>query len=275
MSLSIACYPYPAPSFPTSARHPISILQYPHPRLRTSLYSVSPVSSSFRCSATPNSVNGDPIKEAAEAPHSSQREATALKDDSNDDKRDKRKPRKTAETTDWIASFLTRRFGLAGGLAWFAFLAFGVISEQVKTRFEVSQEIQNIRDADGGAEEVILPNGIRYVDVRLGGGASPKEGDLVVIGLKGRTQSAGTVFVDTKNRQPLVFLFGVKPYVGGICEGLVHVIKSMKAGGIRKAIIPPEFGFGKDGSVVQENVVIPPDSTLEYTVELQKISVPP
>lgn len=50
-----------------------------------------------------------------------------------------------AESTDWIASSLTRRFGLGAGLAWAGFLAFGVISEQVKTRLEVSQQEANTR----------------------------------------------------------------------------------------------------------------------------------
>ena len=47
-------------------------------------------------------------------------------------------PRRKAESTDAIATALTRRFGLAGGLAWVGVLAFGVVSEQVKTRLEVS-----------------------------------------------------------------------------------------------------------------------------------------
>lgn len=50
-----------------------------------------------------------------------------------------------AESTDWIASSLTRRFGLGAGLAWVGFLAFGVVSEQIKTRLEVSQEAANTR----------------------------------------------------------------------------------------------------------------------------------
>ncbi|RWR77151.1 Peptidyl-prolyl cis-trans isomerase FKBP17-2 [Cinnamomum micranthum f. kanehirae] len=49
----------------------------------------------------------------------------------------------TAESTDWIASTLTRRFGLGAGLAWVGFLAFGVVSEQIKTRLEVSQQEAN------------------------------------------------------------------------------------------------------------------------------------
>lgn len=49
------------------------------------------------------------------------------------------------DSTDWIASSLTRRFGLGAGLAWAGFLAFGVVSEQVKTRFEVNQQEANTR----------------------------------------------------------------------------------------------------------------------------------
>lgn len=46
----------------------------------------------------------------------------------------KPKRKREAETTDAIASFLTRRFGIAGGLAWLAFLTIGSLGEQVKTR---------------------------------------------------------------------------------------------------------------------------------------------
>lgn len=65
-----------------------------------------------------------------------------------------------AESTDWIASSLTRRFGLGAGLAWVGFLAFGVVSEQIKTRFEVSQLEANTKDVER-EQEVVLPNGIR------------------------------------------------------------------------------------------------------------------
>lgn len=50
-----------------------------------------------------------------------------------------------ADSTDWIALSLTRRFGLGAGLAWAGFLAFGVLSEQIKTRFEVNQQEANTR----------------------------------------------------------------------------------------------------------------------------------
>jgi hypothetical protein len=49
------------------------------------------------------------------------------------------------DSTDWRATSLTRRFGLGAGLAWVGFLAFGVVSEQIKTRLEVSQQEANTR----------------------------------------------------------------------------------------------------------------------------------
>jgi hypothetical protein len=48
------------------------------------------------------------------------------------------------DSTDWRATSLTRRFGLGAGLAWVGFLAFGVVSEQIKTRLEVSLSLFQI-----------------------------------------------------------------------------------------------------------------------------------
>ena len=68
---------------------------------------------------------------------------------------------------------------IAGGLAWFAFLAVGSLGEQVKTRLEVSKEAAGAQDVD--ADPVTLPSGVSYQDVRIGGGSVPKKGDLVVL----------------------------------------------------------------------------------------------
>jgi hypothetical protein len=57
----------------------------------------------------------------------------------------KRSQRRQADSTDWISSQLTRRFGLAGGLAYLGFLTFGVVSEQIKTRLEVAADERGTR----------------------------------------------------------------------------------------------------------------------------------
>lgn len=186
------------------------------------------------------------------------------------------KPTTTVETTDWIASSLTRRFGLGAGLAWAGFLAFGVISEQIKTRLEVSQQEANTRDVEK-QEEVVLPNGIRYYELRVGGGASPRNGDLVVINLKGKVVGSGEVFVDTfdGSKKPLALAMGSMPYSKGMCEGLEYVLRRMKAGGKNRVIVPPNLGFGENGSDLGSGVQIPPSATLEYIVELDKVSIAP
>ncbi|WCJ42061.1 FKBP-like peptidyl-prolyl cis-trans isomerase family protein [Euphorbia peplus] len=185
--------------------------------------------------------------------------------------------RSQADSTDWIASSLTRRFGLGAGLAWAAFLSFGVVSEQLKTRFEVSQELANTRDIEK-EEEVVLPNGIRYIDLRVGGGATPRKGDLVVIDLKGQVQGSEKAFVDTfvGEKRPLALVMGSRPYSKGMCEGIEYVLRSMKAGGKRKVIIPSNLGFGENGAEFgDDHLLIPPFSNLEYIVEVEKVSIAP
>ncbi|KAK3021477.1 hypothetical protein RJ639_047649 [Escallonia herrerae] len=194
---------------------------------------------------------------------------------------DKQKPSKpttstTADSTDWIASSLTRRFGLGAGLAWVGFLAVGVVSEQIKTRLEVSQQQADTRDIEK-QEEVVLPNGIRYYELRVGGGASPRPGDLVVIDLKGNVQGSSEEFVDTfgRDKKPLAIVMGSRPYSKGLCEGIDYTLRSMKAGGKRRVVIPPHLGFGEKGADLGSGVEIPPFATLEYVVEVDKVSIAP
>ncbi|WOG97610.1 hypothetical protein DCAR_0416951 [Daucus carota subsp. sativus] len=187
-----------------------------------------------------------------------------------------KKQKSAADSTDWIASSLTRRFGLGAGLAWAGFLAVGVLSEQIKTRLEVSQQEANTKDVDK-EEEVVLPNGIRYYEMRVGGGATPRPGDLVVIDLKGSVQGSDKAFVDTfdGDKRPLAIFMGSMPYGRGMCEGIEYVLRSMKSGGKRRVIIPSSLGFGEDGADLNSGVQIPPSATLEYIVQVDKVSIAP
>ncbi|WOK97720.1 peptidyl-prolyl cis-trans isomerase FKBP17-2, chloroplastic [Canna indica] len=184
------------------------------------------------------------------------------------------KPKLAAESTDWVASSLTRRFGLGAGLAWVGFLAAGVISEQIKTRLEVSQEQANTKLAEK-EEEVVLPNGIKYTELRVGGGATPRPGDLVVIDLQGRVEGRSQAFVDTfgEGKRPLALVMGSRPYTKGMCEGVEYVLRSMKAGGKRKVTVPASLGFGDEGADLGSGVRIPPAATLEFVVQIDKGSV--
>ena len=94
-----------------------------------------------------------------------------------------------------MATFLTRRFGLAGGLAWLGVLTFGVVSEQVKTRLETEEERAGAKDlgAREAAQEVALPGGVRARDLKRGGGGPPQDGYLAVLHFRvyGRVGPAG------------------------------------------------------------------------------------
>jgi hypothetical protein len=82
-----------------------------------------------------------------------------------------------------VATQLTRRFGIFGGLAWVGVLAFGVISEQLKTRQEVAAEEANTLDVANGGE-VVTPEGLRYTDLRVGGGGGVIKGYLIILDYK-------------------------------------------------------------------------------------------
>lgn len=131
-------------------------------------------------------------------------------------------------------------------------------------------------------EEVVLPNGIRYYEMRVGGGDTLRQGDLVVIDLQGRVigdnGSGGSgVFVDTfgEGKRPLALVMGSRPYTRGMCEGVEYALRSMRAGGKRRVILPPELGFGDDGADFGSGVRVLPGATLEFIVQVDKVSIAP
>lgn len=111
--------------------------------------------------------------------------------------------------------------------------------------------------------------------MRVGGGATPRKGDLVVIDIKGSVEDG--VFVDTfgKDKKPLALVIGSRPYSKGMCEGVEMVLRSMRNGGKRRVIVPPALGFGDEGVDFGSGIKIPPSATLEYILEVEKVSIAP
>ncbi|XP_078444179.1 peptidyl-prolyl cis-trans isomerase FKBP17-2, chloroplastic-like [Wolffia australiana] len=188
----------------------------------------------------------------------------------------KGRKRTGGESTDWIASSLSRRFGVGAGLAWAGFLAVGVVSEQIKTRLEANEQEAGTREIEEEVE-IELPGGIRYREMRVGGGAAPATGDLVVVGLRGSVKGSGEVFVDTfgEGGKPLALVLGSKPYTKGMCEGVAVALRRMRAGGRARVVVPPELGFGDGGAELGGGVLVPPSSTLEFVVQLDRVSIAP
>lgn len=110
---------------------------------------------------------------------------------------------------------------------------------------------------------VTTDSGLQYVDIVEGTGASPQKGQTVVVHYTG-TLEDGSKFDSSRDRnQPFSFKIGVGQVIKGWDEG----VASMKVGGQRKLIIPPDLGYGARGA----GGVIPPNATLIFDVELLRI----
>jgi peptidylprolyl isomerase len=115
-------------------------------------------------------------------------------------------------------------------------------------------------DTMSDANVVTTPSGLKYVELKEGTGATPERGQTVEVHYTG-TLEDGTKFDSSRDRgQPFKFKIGVGQVIKGWDEGL----STMKVGGRRNLIIPPELGYGSRGA----GGVIPPNATLLFDVEL-------
>ena len=106
--------------------------------------------------------------------------------------------------------------------------------------------------------------GLKIIDTTVGAGASPKSGQTCVMHYTGWLFDGGAKgrkFDSSVDRgEPFEFPIGMKRVIAGWDEG----VATMKVGGKRTLIIPPELGYGARGA----GGVIPPNATLIFDVEL-------
>lgn len=120
-----------------------------------------------------------------------------------------------------------------------------------------------ITEVDEG-DYITTESGLKYYDLVEGSGASPAVGQQVSVHYTGWLQDGGTQFDSSIERgTPFVFQLGA----GNVIQGWDEGVASMKVGGKRQLVIPPELGYGDSGA----GSVIPPGATLIFEVELLEI----
>jgi peptidylprolyl isomerase len=121
--------------------------------------------------------------------------------------------------------------------------------------------------AQGAGKTMTTASGLQMTDTKAGTGASPKTGQLCVMHDTGwlyQNGAKGAKFDSSVDRgQPFEFPIGTGRVIRGWDEG----VASMKVGGKRTLIIPPDLGYGARGA----GGVIPPNATLVFEVELLAI----
>ncbi|WQH00651.1 FKBP-type peptidyl-prolyl cis-trans isomerase [Rhodopseudomonas palustris] len=114
------------------------------------------------------------------------------------------------------------------------------------------------------AKTVTTPSGLKIEESTVGTGASPARGQICVMHYTGwlyENGVKGKKFDSSVDRnEPFEFPIGMGRVIKGWDEG----VASMKVGGKRTLIIPPELGYGARGA----GGVIPPNATLIFEVEL-------
>ena len=107
-------------------------------------------------------------------------------------------------------------------------------------------------------------SGLKITDSKIGTGATPKPGQTCIVHYTGwlyENGAKGKKFDSSVDRgQPFEFPVGMHRVIAGWDEG----VASMKVGGKRTLIIPPDLGYGARGA----GGVIPPNATLMFDVEL-------
>jgi|SRR4051812_11987946 peptidylprolyl isomerase len=118
--------------------------------------------------------------------------------------------------------------------------------------------------AQAAGKTMTTASGLKIEDSKVGTGATPARGQTCVMHYTGwlyENGQKGKKFDSSVDRnEPFEFPIGMSRVIKGWDEG----VSTMKVGGKRTLIIPPDLGYGARGA----GGVIPPNATLIFEVEL-------
>jgi len=163
-----------------------------------------------------------------------------------------------------------RRLIFAG--MFFAALSFGTMnpifssSAQAQTPPPAPAGANVDKDKDTGKPIISTPSGLKYVDLVPGTGAAVKTGDHVSVKYVGKLLDGTKFDASADHGGTFDYVQGVTSLIAGWTEGT----STMKVGGKRKLIIPPQLGYGMQGA----GDAVPPNATLIFEIELVSINNP-
>ena len=128
----------------------------------------------------------------------------------------------------------------------------------------VSMVSDNSASAQSAAKPVTTASGLQMIDTKVGTGASPRANQTAVVHYTGwlyTNGAKGRKFDSSVDRgEPFEFPVGQGRVIKGWDEG----VATMKIGGKRTLIVPPQLGYGARGA----GGAIPPNATLMFDDEL-------
>lgn len=122
------------------------------------------------------------------------------------------------------------------------------------TEGEPAPAVGEAADAEGF---ITTDSGLKYKDLEVGDGASPAMGDMVEVNYVGTFEDGTKFDASADHGGPAEFR------LGEVIEGWNEGLQTMKVGGKRQLICPPDLAYGEAG-----RPGIPPNSTLHFEVEL-------
>lgn len=176
------------------------------------------------------------------------------------------------KTAEGLALALEYDEGRRAMVGCFLASAFGICVSDMAGAVSTSRRA--LRGAKIPEEDfVTLPNGLKYYDLKVGGGAEAVKGSRVAVHYvakwKGITFMTSRQGMGVGGGTPYGFDVGQSER-GNVLKGLDLGVEGMRVGGQRLLIVPPQLAYGSKG--VQE---IPPNATIELDVELLAIKQSP
>jgi peptidylprolyl isomerase len=118
--------------------------------------------------------------------------------------------------------------------------------------------------AKGDEKLITTKSGLKYADIKVGDGAEAKVGSKVKVHYTGTLENGKKFDSSLDRNEPFEVTIGKSRVIKGWTEGL----QGMKAGGKRKLVIPPDLGYGAEGT---PGGPIPGNATLIFVIEALEV----